>query len=113
MHPRQNAPDLSEAKSGVVDWRPLKHKKDKPPGHLRKIMSHCWLKSPRPVLLPVEENEQCGTAMYRAEFPSIGSCSLERKGTRGGLGGWRYSQSHWKPEQNSECWHSLHWHGCE
>ena len=61
-------------------------------------MSHCWLKSPRPGLLPVEDNEQCGTAKYRTEFPGIGSRSPERKQTRGGLGGWRYSKSHWKPE---------------
>ena len=52
-------------------------------------MSHCWIKSPRPGLLPVEENEQCGTAKYRAEFPGIGSRSPERKQTRGGLGDWR------------------------
>jgi len=51
-------------------------------------MSHCWLKSPRPGLLPVEDNKQCGIAKYRAEFPIIGSHSPERKQTRGGLGGW-------------------------
>jgi len=61
-------------------------------------MSHCWLKSPRPDLLSVEENEQYGTAKYRAEFPSIGSLSPERKQTRGGLGGWRHSRHKWKSE---------------
>ncbi|MCD4799500.1 MAG: hypothetical protein K8R19_10915 [Methanosarcinales archaeon] len=56
----------------------------------KKIMSHCWRKSPRPGLLPVEENEQCGTAKYCVEFPRIGSHSPERKQTRGGLGGGWY-----------------------
>jgi len=37
----------------------------------------------------VEDNEQCGTAKYRAELPGIGSHSPERKQTRGGLGDWQ------------------------
>ena len=61
-------------------------------------MSHCWLKSPRPGLLPVEENEQCGTAKYRADFPGISSRSPERKQTRGGLGDWRHSRHKQKPD---------------
>ena len=63
-------------------------------------MSHCGLKSPRPGLLPGEENGKCDIVRCRAEFPSIGSHSPERKRTRGGLSDWRHSQSQWKPEQN-------------
>ena len=63
-------------------------------------MSHCGLKSPHLGLLPDEEYGKCGIARCRAEFPSIGSHSPERKRTRGGLSDWRHSQSQWKPEQN-------------
>ena len=63
-------------------------------------MSHCGLKSPRPGLLPGEENGKCGIVRCCAEFPIIGSHSPKRKRTRGGLNDWRHSQSQWKPEQN-------------
>jgi len=76
----------------VRDWRALKHKNDKPLGHRRKNHVPLLAKIPRPGLLPVEENEQCGTAKYCAEFPSIGSRSPERRQTRGGLGDWRHSR---------------------
>jgi len=65
-----------------------------------KSMSHWGLKSPRPGLLPDEENGKCDIARCCAEFPSIGSHSLERKRTIGGLSDWRHSQSQWKLEQN-------------
>ncbi len=63
-------------------------------------MSHCGLKSPRPGLLPGEENGKCDIARCRAAFPSIGSHSPERKRTKGGLSDLRHSQSQWKLEQN-------------
>jgi len=71
----------------------LKQKREKQTNRtleIKKFMSHCRLKSPRPRLFPVEDNEQCGTAKYRAELPGIGSHSPERKQTRGGLGGGWY-----------------------
>ena len=88
MHPCRDAPFFQNR---VVDGHALKHKREKQTNRkleIKKIMSHCWLKSPRPGLLTVEENEQCCTAKYRAEFHSIGSRSPERKQTRSGLGGW-------------------------
>ena len=63
-------------------------------------MSAQGLKSRRSGLLLNEEKRKCDIARYRAEFPSIGSHSPERKRTRGGLSDWRHSQSQWKPEQN-------------
>ena len=79
-------------RSGVrgSDWRALKHKNDKTPRHRRKNHIPLLAKIPRPCLLPVEDNEQCGSAKYGAKFPGIGSRSPERKQTRGGLGGWRH-----------------------
>ncbi len=64
-------------------------------------MSHYGLKSPRPGLLPDEENRKCGIVRCCAAFPSIGSHSPERKRTRGGLSDWRHSKSQWKLEQNT------------
>ena len=78
--------------NGIVDVASLEAQERQTTSTSKKIMSHCWLKSPWPGLLPVEDNEQCSTAKYRAKFPSIGSHSPERKQTRGGLGGWRHSR---------------------
>ena len=63
-------------------------------------MSHCGLKSPRPGLLLDEEKGKCGIVRCCAEFPSIGSHSLKRKRTQGGLSDWRHSRHKWKLEQN-------------
>lgn len=48
--------------------------------------------------LPDEENEQCSTAKYCVEYPSIGSHSLECYQTRGGLGGGRHFRHKRKPK---------------
>ena len=66
----------------------------------KKSMSTQGSKSPHTVLLPCEEKRKCGIVRYCAAFLSIGSHSLKRKRTQGGLSDWRYSQSQWKPEQN-------------
>ena len=76
-------------------------------------MSHCRLKSPRPGLLPDEENGKCGIVRCCAEFPSIGNHSPKRKRTQGGGDMRRHSQSKWKLEQNDEYQRSYGRDGCE
>ena len=76
-------------------------------------MSHCGLKSPRPGLLPGEENGKCDIARCRAAFPSIGSHSPERKRTKGGLSMKRHSMKKWKLKQINDCWGDYGRDGCE